>query len=51
MGTTTTAYIYVINNNSRIILFKSMESAQRYLASFPPSVAGGMTIRATAVFD
>jgi len=50
MGSTT-AYVYAVSNKSSTVLFKTMEAAKKYLASFPPSVAGGMTIRATAVFD
>jgi len=47
---TKTSYVYAVSNKSHIVLFKTLEAAQKYLAQFPPSVSGGMTIQATAVF-
>lgn len=48
---TINAYVYGVYNKTTIVIFKTMESAQRYLSQFPPSISGGMTISAIAVFD
>jgi len=50
-STPTTSYVFAVSNKTITVLFKSMESAQKYLAQFPPSISGGMTIHATTVFD
>jgi len=51
MGKTKITYVWAVSNKTHTVLFKTLESAQKYLAQFPPSVSGGMTIIATTVFD
>jgi hypothetical protein len=44
-------FVYCVSNKTSILLFKTRLGAEKYVASFPASIAGGFFIYPMEVFD